>query len=122
MLAQIALIIGLTKTIMIEILLVSFLCKKMGTTLRNKGWGTTFWMQLAVVVAWFGSMFAAGVGYGVYVTLTEGPAAVENPNLMVVYPLCFAAAAAGVGLLFTIVSFFPSNELPRTWAISADSQ
>ena len=107
---------------MIEILLVSFLCKKMGTTLRNKGWGTTFWMQLTVVIAWFGSMLAAAFGYGIYVTLTEGPDAVDHLNLMVLYPLCFAAAAAGVGLLFTIVSFFPSHDLPRTWTITADTQ
>jgi hypothetical protein len=105
---------------MIEILLLFFLCKKMGTTLRGKGWGTTVWMQITVIIAWFGSMFAAALAYGIYLTLTEGPAAVEDPNLMVVYPLCFLAAAAGVGLLFTIVSFFPSHELPRTWAITAE--
>ena len=107
---------------MLEILLVFFLCKKMGSILRDKGWGTTAWMQLAVVIAWFGSMFAAGVGYGIYVTLTEGPAATEHPNLMVLYPLCFLAGAAGVGLLFTIVSFFPSHDLPQTWTITADAK
>jgi drug/metabolite transporter (DMT)-like permease len=107
---------------MIEIFLLSFLCKKMGSNLRDKGWGTTLWMQLAVVIAWFGSMFAAGFGYGIYVTLTQGPAAVEHPNLMVLYPLCLLAGAAGVGLLFTIVSFFPSHELPETWTITADSK
>ena len=106
---------------MIEILLLSFLCKKMGNTLRGKGWGTTVWMQLGVIVAWFGCMFAAGVGYGIFVTLTKGPAAVDHPNLMVLYPLCFLGGAAGVGLLFTIVSFFPSHDLPQTWTITADS-
>ena len=105
---------------MIEILLLFFLCKKMGTTLRDKGWGSTVWMQIAVVLAWFGSMFAAGLAYGIYLTLTQGAAATEDPNLMVLYPLCFLAAAAGVGLLFTIVSFFPSHELPRTWTITAE--
>ena len=105
---------------MIEILLLFFLCKKMGTTLRDKGWGTTVWMQLAVVIAWFGSMFAAGFAYGIYVALTQGAAAAENPNMMVLYPLCFLAGAAGVGLLFMVVSFFPSHEQPRTWAIAAE--
>ena len=107
---------------MLEILLLYFLCKKMGTTLRDKGWGTTVWMQLAVVIAWFGGMFAAGVGYGIFVTLTQGPAATENPNLVVLYPLCFLAGGAGVGLLFTIVSFFPSHELSPTWTITADTK
>ncbi|HSP45685.1 MAG TPA: hypothetical protein VLO30_06805 [Chthoniobacterales bacterium] len=107
---------------MIEILFLYFLCKKMGATLRDKGWGTTFWMQLAVVVAWFGSMAVAGFGYGLYVVLTKGPAAAEHPNLVVLYPLCFLAGAAGVGLLFMIVSFFPADELPRTWTITADAK
>ena len=107
---------------MLEILLLFFLCKKMGTTLRDKGWNTTVWMQLTVVVAWFGSMFATGFGYGVYLVMTEGPAAAENPNLMVLYPVCFLAGAAAVGLLFLLVSFFPSHELPRTWRITADAQ
>jgi hypothetical protein len=106
---------------MIEILLLSFLWKKMGTNLRNKGWGTTVWMQLAVVVAWFGSMIVAGFAYGVYVAMTKGPAAAD-PDMMVLYPLCFLAGAAGVGLLFTIVSFFPSHELPRTWTAAADAK
>jgi UPF0716 family protein affecting phage T7 exclusion len=105
---------------MIEILLLSFLWKKMGTTLRDKGWGTTVWMQLAVVAAWFGSMLVAGFGYGVYLGITEGSAAAAHPNWAVLHPLCLLAAAAGVGLLFTIVSFFPSHELPRTWTITAE--
>ena len=105
---------------MIEILLLVFLWKKMGTILRDKGWGTTLWMQLAVVVAWFGSMFAAGVAYGVYVTVTQGPAAADHPNMLVLYPLCFLAGAASVGILFLLVSFFPSHELPRTWTITAE--
>jgi hypothetical protein len=106
---------------MIEILLLSFLCKKMGANLRNKGWATTIWMQLAVVVAWFGGMFVAGFAYGFFVALTKGAAAAENPNLMVLYPLCFLTGAAGVALLFTIVSFLPSHEQPQTWVVTADS-
>jgi|SRR6266513_812698 len=107
---------------MLEILLLRFLCKKMGATLRDKGWGTTFWMQLAVIVAWFGSMVVAGVAYTVYLIMTEGEAAAQNPSLMVLYPICFLAGGAGVGLLFTLVRFFPSDDLPRTWTITADTQ
>ena len=106
---------------MLEILLLSFLCKKMGSTLRDKGWGTTFWMQLAVIVAWFGCMIVAGVGYTVYLIMTQGEAAAEHPNLLVLYPIGFLAGGAGVGFLFVVVSFFPSHDLPRTWTITADS-
>lgn len=107
---------------MIEILVLYFLCKKMGSNLRDKGWGTTVWMQLAVVVAWFGSMVVVGFGYGLYAAITNNPAAAEHPNMMVLYPLCVLAGAAGVALLFTIVSFFPSHDLPQTWTITADSR
>jgi drug/metabolite transporter (DMT)-like permease len=107
---------------MIEILVLSFLCKKMGTALRDKGWGTTFWMQLAVVVAWFGSMVVAGFVYTLYVLMTKGEAAAANPNLLVLYPVAFLSAGAGVGLLFTIVSSFPSHDLPTTWTITADTR
>jgi drug/metabolite transporter (DMT)-like permease len=107
---------------MIEILLLSFLCKRMGANLRNKGWGTTVWMQIGVVVAWFGCMFAAAVGYGIFTVIASGPAAADKPNLLVLYPLCLGAAGMGVGLLFTIVRFFPSHDLPETWVITADSK
>jgi drug/metabolite transporter (DMT)-like permease len=107
---------------MLEILLLYFLCKKMGTTLRDKGWGTTVWLQLAVIVAWFGSMVVAGFCYAIYLVMTQGPAAAEHPSIMVLYPLAFLAGSAGVGLLFTIVSFFPSHDLPQTWTITADAR
>jgi len=107
---------------MIEILVLSFLCKKMGTLLRDKGWSTTFWMQLAVVVVWFGSMLVAGFVYALYILSTKGQAAAEHPDLVVLYPVAFLGAGAGVGLLFRIVSFFPSHDLPATWTITADAK
>src|SRR6476469_5761565 len=105
---------------MIEIFLLSFLCKKMGSVLRDKGWNTTFWMQLAVIIAWFGGIIVTIVGYTIYVLITKGQAASEHPEMIVLSPLCFLGGGAGVGLLFTIVSFFPSHDLPPTWTITAD--
>ena len=107
---------------MIEILALTFLCKKMGTVLRDKGWNTTFWMQLAVIIAWFGGMVVAGFVYTLYILMTKGEAEAANPNLFVLYPIAFLSAGAGVGLLFTIVSFFPSHDLPPTWTITADAK
>jgi drug/metabolite transporter (DMT)-like permease len=107
---------------MIEILVLYFLCKKMGAILRDKGWGTTVWMQLAVIVAWFGSMFLASFAYAIYTVMTSGEAAAATPNLLVLYPICFLAGGVGVWSLFIIVSFFPSHELPRTWSITADAK
>jgi hypothetical protein len=107
---------------MIEILLLHFLCKKMGTVLRDKGWSTTFWLQLAVVIMWFGSMLVAGFVYTVFVAISQGEAAAAQPNLLVLYPVSFLGAGLGVGLLFTVVSFFPSHDLPATWTITADAR
>src|SRR4051794_34182216 len=107
---------------MIEILVLSLLCKRMSNVLREKGWNTTFWMQLVVIIAWFGGIIAASAGYTIYLLVSKGQAAAEHPPLMVLYPLCILGGAAGVGLLFTIVSFFPSNDLPPTWTITADAK
>lgn len=107
---------------MIEILFLYFLCKKMGTVLRDKGWSTTFWMQLVVVVAWFGSMLVAGFVYTLYLLMTKGHAAAEHPDLLVLYPVAFFGAGAGVSLLFAIVSFFPSHDLSPTWTITAGAK
>src|SRR3954468_9768810 len=107
---------------MIEIFLLSFLCKKMGAVLRDKGWGTTFWMQLAVIVAWFGGVIVASFSYTICIFMTKGQAAAEHPDLMLLYPLCFVGGGAGVGLLFSLVSFFPSHDLPPTWTITADAK
>src|SRR4051812_13094537 len=98
---------------MLEILFLYFLCKKMGSVLRDKGWNTTVWMQLLVIVAWFGSMFFAGIAYGIYLAMTGNAAAAQNPNLVVLYPLCFLGGGVGVGLVFALVSFFPSHDLPQ---------
>ncbi len=94
----------------------------MGTVLRDKGWGTTFWMQLAVIIGWFAGMFVVAFGYGIYAVITQGEAAAQHPSLVVLYPLCFLGGGAGVGLLFTIVSFLPSHDLPPTWTITADAK
>lgn len=107
---------------MIEILVLSLLCKKMGNVLRDKGWNTTLWMQLAVIAAWFGGIIVTTIVYTVYVLMTKGQAAAEHPSMMVLYPLCFVGGGAGVGLLFAIVSFFPSEDLPATWTITAETK
>jgi hypothetical protein len=78
-------------------------------------------MQLAVIVAWFGSMIVASVIYTIYVVMTRGEAAAQNPDLMVLYPVAFLGGGLGVGLLFGLVSLFPSHDLPRTWTITADA-
>ena len=96
---------------MLEILALYFLCKKMGEKLRAKGWPKPIWMQIAVVLAWFGSMFLGSLAYGVYVAIKEGSAAAENLGFSV-YPVALLSAAAGVGLLFLIAGLLPSKLSP----------
>lgn len=93
---------------MLEIIALYFLCKRMGENLRDKGWRTTIWMQIAVVLTWFGCMLLGGVAYGIYVFIKEGEAATQNPGPLV-YLIAFLSAAAGVGVLFLITSLLPAK-------------
>ena len=95
---------------MLEILVLYFLCKRMGEKLRAKGWKTTVWMQIAVVLAWFGGMLFGSISYGIYLVITKGEAAAESPGF-IVYPIAILTGAAAVGTLFLIASAL-SNKLP----------
>ena len=94
---------------MIEILVLYFLCKKMGENLRQKGWTTTFWMQLAVVVTWYGSMVVAAIVYGLYVFIRYGEAALDSVGTGTIYLLAFGGGIGGVVLLFLIASLIPAR-------------
>src|SRR5688500_11156018 len=61
-----------TARVMIEFVALFFLCRKMGAILRDKGWTKVFWMQVAVVFAWFGSAFIAALIYTISIVLTDG--------------------------------------------------
>ncbi len=87
---------------MLEIVALFFLCSKMGKMLRAKGWKPLF-MQIMVVLAWFGSMFFAAVAYGVYLGLTRGPEAVEDVGLAI-YPWMLLAAAMSQVVIFGIAA------------------
>jgi hypothetical protein len=95
---------------MLEIMALYFLCKRMGEKLRAKGWKTTVWMQIAVVLAWFGGMLFGSVSYRIYLGITKGEAAAESPGF-IVYPIAILTGAAAVGTLFLIASAL-SNKLP----------
>lgn len=96
---------------MLEIIALYFLCKKMGEKLRAKGWRQPVWMQIAVVLAWFGCMFLGSLAYGIYVAIKEGEVAAQNLGFSV-YPIALIAGASGVGLLFLIAGMLPSKLPP----------
>ncbi len=67
-----------------------------------------------------GSMVFASIGYTMYFVATKGSAGAEA-HIMAVYPLFLLAGGIGVGLLFTLVSFLPAHEEPRSWIITSDA-
>lgn len=93
---------------MLEILALYFLCRAMGRKLREKGWETTVWMQIGVVLTWFGGMFVGAFSYGVYLFVAEGEAAAADPGFAV-YPVAIAFGAATVGLFFLIAHLLPAK-------------
>jgi len=97
---------------MLEIVVLYFLCKQMGVSLRSKGWKKTVWMQIAVAVVWFVCMLTGMIGYGIYRAIKEGdPAAAQHLGLMI-YPPGLLIAAIGVGLLVGIVSLLQNRNPP----------
>jgi hypothetical protein len=92
---------------MLEILLLYFLCKKMGSLLRDKGWKPLF-MQIAVVLGWFGSMFVGAIAYSFYVAMTKGPEAVDNMGFEA-YPWVLLSAALGVSCVFIVAWMLPDR-------------
>lgn len=96
---------------MLEIIVLYFLCKSMGEKLRAKGWKQPVWMQIAVVIAWFGCMILGSFAYGIYLVIKEGYATAENLGFSV-YPVALMAGASGVGLLFWIAGRLPSKLPP----------
>ncbi len=84
---------------MLEIILIVFLCKKMGSILRDKGWEKTFWMQFLVVFVYLGSLVAGAFTYGIYIGVTQGEAGLESLGIEL-YLAAYVGALIGVGGLF----------------------
>jgi len=89
---------------MLEIALIYFLCKKMGALLRSRGWNTTFWMQLLVVLTYMGSLLVGVFGYTIYIGITQGEEALRGVGLEA-YLAGYVFVAICVGLLFFASTF-----------------
>lgn len=103
---------------MLEILVLYFLCKRMGANLRAKGWAKPIWMQIAVVVMWFGGMLFGSFVYGLYLVITRGEDAANAPGL-IVYPIALLSAAVAVGTLFLVTAAIPGKAGPPLPATNA---
>lgn len=92
---------------MLEIILIIYLCKKMGDLLRKKGWKPLF-MQVLVVVGWISAEFFGAIAYFVYVAVTQGQAAAEAIGFAA-YPWALLAGAFGQLCLFGFAWALPVN-------------
>ena len=105
---------------MLEILLLIFLCRRMGSLLRAKGWKPLF-MQILVVLSWFGAMFLGAMAYSLYIALTQGPemveTAMENFSLPL-YVWALVSAAMGVSCIFFVAWMLPDRLQPDSREVS----
>jgi hypothetical protein len=92
---------------MLEILLVYFLCKRLGDMLRAKSQKPLPY-QIMLVVFWIGGEFMAFIVAGIVEAARTGGAPAEDFNPMT-YLLALVGAACGAGLAFLIAWMLPSN-------------
>ena len=96
---------------MLEIIALIMSCRRMGAMLRDKGWENPIWMQILVVIFWFGGMFAGGICWAVFVGITKGEAAIDKIGFEI-YPCMYLTAILSVGMLFLIAKMMPTRLAP----------
>lgn len=105
---------------MLEIILLVYLCTKIGGILRDeKGWENAFWMQLAMILIYFLSMFLGGVCYGIFVAITQGESGLESLGWSP-YLAGYIGVLIGVGTFFMYIKSLPvkqSVELLQTESV-----
>ena len=83
---------------MLEIVILYFLCKKIGQVASSKGY-PKIGFQIMTILLWFGAEFATGVVFG----LLSDPNAPFEPGIGL-YIAALVAAACSAGVSFGIVS------------------
>lgn len=90
---------------MLEILLLVFLCKRLGAMLREKG-RSAGWMQFLLVVCWFGGELVCGVAIVVFMQMAGS----SEPGVGA-YLGALLGAAGGATIVFVIAnSLAPLNQ------------
>ena len=90
---------------MLEIILLFFLCKGLGTILRGKG-RKPLGFQILLVVLWFGGEFAGGIVGGV-IQAVRNPGQQEFQMDATTYLLALLGAAIGVCFVYFIAYILP---------------
>lgn len=93
---------------MLEIILVYFLCKGLGSMLRAKG-RKPLGLQILLVVCWLGGEFAGGMVAGV-IQVIRNPGQQEVQVDITIYLFALGGAALGTGFVYFIAYLLPPNE------------
>jgi hypothetical protein len=105
---------------MLEIILVYFLCKRLGDMLRAKGQKPLPY-QIMLVVFWIGGEIMGFIVGAVVEAAQSGGAPSEEFNLMG-YFMALIGAACGAGLAFLIAYMLPNNQPAPAFGTSPGSQ
>lgn len=89
---------------MLEIVLLFFLCKKLGENLRAKG-RNPIGYQIGMVVLWFGSEFAVGFVSALVMAMQTGNT--DGDFGIGMYLLALLAAALSAVAMFVFVNLLP---------------
>ena len=88
---------------MIEIIVVIFLCRRLGRFMRAKG-RRPLALQILLVLCWFGGEILGGIVFVIFQAIRGEP--VDDLNLMF-YAVALLGAACGAGLTFLLASIIP---------------
>lgn len=94
---------------MLEIIAIWFLWTQLGKLLNNKGYESTIWMQLLVVIAWLIGEFSGVVIYGI-IQVMNGAEAGSFDALT--YLCAILGAIFGAGIIFGIAILMPRKGDP----------
>jgi hypothetical protein len=90
---------------MLEILLLVFLCKRLGAMLREKG-RSAGWMQFLLVICWFGGELVCGVAIVVFMQMAGS----QEPGIGAYFG-ALLGAAGGATIVFIIAhNLAPLNQ------------
>jgi hypothetical protein len=96
---------------MIEVLLVIYLCKKVGDVVRPKGYSVGLW-RFFMVLGWVGGEITGGVIGGIMAAASAGNA--QEPSMGVIYVCTLVGAALGAVIVFELANALGSKEPPRS--------
>jgi hypothetical protein len=100
---------------MLEIILISRFCRKLGEKLRAKGHSAGGYQAMFVVMWFAGEIIGGLVGFFIAMLLVESRR--DEPNLLLVYGFAIAGAAFGGFIPFWIAGQLPDhNEHQRLLA------